>query len=253
MLHPDCQPDLLLAYSVANLVSFHFHISTLLLEEDKNVFYYGQKAGGAPWLQVPFVLLSLNQTVNPESGQLLGNRRWKAPIANLTARLFSSMKRSLSTFPEIAIQKSAALGKSPPSTAKWSLQGCSSLTSADYFIWKCLHAWYLPMTSSSISRITWLLVRAGFCPAFLILQVNRNECIHPGRHVPAPQQQPWVPLNVGGCWLDCGAHCSASVLGWVQAGGPWYWCWWGCFPALLLVLLRLCSGLKPQFFSKATG
>jgi len=57
-------------------------------------------------------------TAKSESGQLLGNGRCRAPTANSTVGNISSMKCSLSKFPEIAIQKSAALGKAPPSRAK---------------------------------------------------------------------------------------------------------------------------------------
>lgn len=186
-------------------------------------------------------------TANSESSQLLGNGRWKAPIAGV----FSSIKCSLSTFPGIAIHNSAALGKAPSSSAKWSLQGRISIPSADHLIQKCLHIWHPSMTSSSISRCTQLLVRAGFCPALLIL--HRDKCTHPDRHMPALQHGSWVPLCPGGCCFDCGAHRSASVQqgGCRQAilsiGGVGGFSWWPL--GATGVVLRT----KNPFFSKSAG
>lgn len=102
------------------------------------------------------------------------------------------------------------------------------------------------VTFSSISRLIQLPVRVGFCPTLLILR--RNECAHPGRHMPAPQQWPRVPLNVGGYWFDYGARYSATVPGWGPAASPQYWGWWGCSPAPLLMLLSLRSGPKTHIF-----
>lgn len=114
------------------------------------------------------------------------------------------------------MQKSAALGKTPPSFAKWGLQGHGSLTTAVHLLHKkvstCL-TWHPSTTFSSSFRLTGLLVREGFCPSLLIL--HRTGCTDAGRHRPTPQQWPWShsgledvgwpaehivqPLSLGGC------------------------------------------------------
>lgn len=114
-----------------------------------------------------------------------------------------------------------------------------------------LHAWYPPRTFSSISRLTQLLVRAGFYPAFLNLHIEM------GAHIKADVCQPHSSDHgPTSCWwmLVWLRSTLFSLRAGVGAGRrPWFWCWWGCFPALLLVLLRLRWGPKTHIFPMLQG
>lgn len=112
------------------------------------------------------------------------------------------------------MQKSAALGKTPPSSAKWGLQGHSSLASAVHLLHKKVSTCLTPLHDLQQQLQTyWAVGKSGFCPALLIL--HRTRCTHTGRHMPTPQQRPrshsvlldvgWPvepivqPLCLGGC------------------------------------------------------
>lgn len=162
------------------------------------------------------------------------------------------MKCSLSTFPETVIQKSAAFGKTPPSSTKWGLQGHRSLTPAGHLLHKKVSTCLTPLHDLQQQLQTyWAVGKSVILPCTLNSAQDR---VHTHRQTHAnPTAVTIVPLSVDGCWLACGAHSSASVLGWVQAGGPRYWCWWECFSVLLSFSISVVFGTKPPFFPMLLG